>query len=238
VTKRVQAATTVLIVDDEQDIGGLLGYVFSKEGFRVLSAADGRRALELARKEKPALIILDIMLPEVSGTEVLRSLRADPATRATPVILLTAKKSEGDRIAGLELGADDYVTKPFSPRELLLRARTVLKRGPEAEVSAGEALLKLGPVEIEVDNYLVRVQGKPVKLTPTEFRLLSDLVRAHGRVRLREALLDEVWGYNSEVMSRTIDTHVRRLRRKLGPAAAWLTTVRGIGYRFQDPERE
>ncbi len=228
---------SVLIVDDEQDIGGLLQYVFTKEGFRVLSAHDGRRALELAVKEKPDLVILDIMLPQMSGIEVLKAMRRDEATRATPVILLTAKKSEEERVAGFEHGADDYVTKPFSPRELLLRARALLRRGAETG-QAQATVLKSGPIEIEVDSYQVRVGGRPISLTATEFKLLVDLVRARGRVRLREALLDEVWGYSSEAMSRTIDTHVRRLRKKLGPAAPWIATVRGVGYKIQDPRRE
>ena len=227
---------TVLIVDDEQDIGALLGYVFSKEGFRTLSVHDGSRAIETARRERPDLIILDVMLPQVSGIDVLKQLRADPATRPIPIILLTARKSEEDRVSGFELGADDYVTKPFSPRELLLRAQAVLRRAPEDK--AGGGILRAGPVEIEMENFQVRVDGKPITLTRTEFRLLADLVQARGRVRQREALLDEVWGYSSEVLSRTIDTHVRRLRRKLGPASSWLATVRGIGYRFWNPEQE
>jgi len=228
---------TVLIVEDERDTASLLGYVFQKEGYRVLTAGDGKRGLDLARREKPDLIILDVMLPEISGIEVLRVLRALEETRTTAVILLTARQEERDRIAGLELGADDYVTKPFSPRELLLRARAVLRRAPEGG-EAQPAVLRSGPVEIESDDFKVRVAGKPVTLTRTEFLLLVDLVRAHGRVRRRDALLDEIWGYSSEVVSRTIDTHIRRLRSKLGPAAGWLATVRGIGYRFQDPEQD
>lgn len=226
---------SVLIVDDEVDIASLLAYAFTREGFKVLTAGDGRVALELVEKHKVDLIILDVMLPELAGTEVLKALRSKPATRGIPIILLTARTGEIDRVAGLELGADDYVTKPFSPRELLLRARALLRR--LGEPMEGEpSVLRSGPIEIELDNYQVRVEGRSVALTSTEFRLLADLMRARGRVRQRDALLEQVWEYNSEVLSRTIDTHVRRLRQKLGPAAPWIRTVRGVGYRVQDPE--
>jgi two-component system phosphate regulon response regulator PhoB len=227
-------AETVLVVEDEPDIAELLQYVLTQEGFHVETAPDGRTALERARHVHPSLVVLDLMLPEVPGMEVLKALKGAPETRGARVILLTAKKDELDRVLGFELGADDYVTKPFSPRELVLRAKAVLKRG--ADVPAAESgRIRSGPIEVDLENHVVLLQGKALRLTLTEFRLLADLVRARGRVRSREALLAEVWGYDSEVLSRTVDTHVRRLRHKLGPASAWLVTVRGVGYRVQEP---
>jgi len=225
---------TVLVVEDEPDIAELLQYVLRQEGFRVEAAHDGRSALERARRLQPSLVVLDLMLPEMSGMEVLKGIKGAPETRGARVILLTAKTDELDRVLGFELGADDYVTKPFSPRELVLRAKAVLKRG-EAPDSEGGARIRSGPIEVDLENHVARIQGKALRLTLTEFRLLADLVRARGRVRSREALLAEVWGYDAEVLSRTVDTHVRRLRHKLGPAAGWLVTVRGVGYRVQDP---
>jgi two-component system phosphate regulon response regulator PhoB len=230
-------AETVLVVEDEPDIAELLQYVLAQEGFRVEAAHDGRTALERARRLQPSLVVLDLMLPEMSGMEVLKGIRGAPETRGARVILLTAKTDELDRVLGFELGADDYVTKPFSPRELVLRAKAVLKRGIEPEPLEG-ARIRSGPIEVDLENHVALIQGKALRLTLTEFRLLADLVRARGRVRSREALLAEVWGYDAEVLSRTVDTHVRRLRHKLGPAAAWLVTVRGVGYRVQDPAAE
>lgn len=230
-------AETVLVVEDEPDIAELLRYVLTQEGFKVEIAADGRIALERARHVHPSVVVLDLMLPEVPGMEVLKALKRAPETRGARVILLTAKKDELDRVLGFELGADDYVTKPFSPRELVLRVKAVLKRGEESEV-AEPGRVRCGPIEIDLDNHVAQVQGRVLRLTLTEFRLLADLVRARGRVRSRESLLSEVWGYDSDVLSRTVDTHVRRLRHKLGPASAWLVTVRGVGYRVQDPAAE
>jgi two-component system phosphate regulon response regulator PhoB len=228
---------SLLVVEDESDIADLLRRVFSKEGFEVGVANDGLTALEALKRTPPDLVILDWMLPEISGIEVLKEMRARPETRMVPVILLTARKEEIDRVLGLELGADDYVTKPFSARELVLRIRGLLKRG-ERHVDPAEGVLKRGPIEIHAAEHRAVVAGRPVSLTLTEFRLLEDLVRAKGRVRTRETLLSEVWGYDSEVLSRTVDTHVRRLRTKLGPASDWLVTVRGVGYRIQDPADE
>jgi two-component system phosphate regulon response regulator PhoB len=227
----------LLVVEDENDIAELLRHVLSKEGFQVGVAHDGLTALEAARRETPDLVVLDWMLPELSGIDVLKELRTQPATRAVPVILVTARREEIDRVLGLELGADDYVTKPFSARELVLRVRGLLKRGERREETVGPPV-RLGPIEIVHEDHRVMVEGKPLTLTVTEFRLLEDLVRAKGRVRTRETLLSEVWGYDSEVLSRTVDTHVRRLRTKLGAAADWLITVRGVGYRIQDPALE
>ncbi len=227
----------LLIVEDEADIADLLRRVFSKEGFEVGVARDGRAALESLRGDPPELVVLDWMLPELSGIEVLKELRADPATRMVPVIMLTARNEEIDRILGLELGADDYVTKPFSPRELVLRIRGLLKRG-QKRADPREGALRMGPIEIQASDHRAVVSGKPLSLTLTEFRLLEDLVRARGRVRTRETLLSEVWGYDADVHSRTVDTHVRRLRSKLREASDWLVTVRGVGYRLQDPEEQ
>lgn len=228
-------ADTVLVVDDEQDIADLVGYRLRQAGYDVVTAYDGDAAVEAARRRPPDLVVLDLMLPRRSGLEVLKVFRGAPATRGVPVIILTARSEEVDRIVGFELGADDYVVKPFSPRELVLRVQAVLKRR-HAPVEAEGGLLRVGPIEMDLDNHEVRVSGRTVRLTVTEFRLLADLVRARGRVRSRDALLAEVWGYESEVLSRTVDTHVRRLRRKLGEASAWLGTLRGVGYRIQSPE--
>jgi len=230
-------AQSLLVVEDETDIAELLRRVFSKEGWAVGIVNNGLAALETLRREPPDLVVLDWMLPELSGIEVLKEMRARPETRMVPVIMLTARREEIDRVLAPELGADDYVTKPFSARELILRIRGLLKRG-ERLVDPKEGALRLGPIEIHAADHRAFVTGKPVTLTLTEFRLLEDLVRARGRVRTRETLLSEVWGYDSEVLSRTVDTHVRRLRSKLHEAADWLVTVRGVGYRIQDPADE
>jgi two-component system phosphate regulon response regulator PhoB len=228
----------VVVVEDEPDIAEILGGLLRKEGFHVGVALTGKDALEEFRKERPALVLLDLMLPDMSGLDVLKALKRSDQGEETRVIILTARKDEVDRIIGFELGADDYVTKPFSPRELVLRVKAVLARG-EVEVPRQEPeLLRAGPIEIDMELHQARVGGKTLHLTLTEFRLLAELVRSGARVRSREILLSKVWGYDSEVMSRTVDTHVRRLRNKLGPAASWLTTVRGVGYRIQDPENE
>ena len=227
----------ILVVEDEADIADLLRHVFTREGFQVGVAHDGLTALEALRRETPDLVVLDWMLPELSGIDVLKELRTREETRAVPVILLTARREEIDRVLGLELGADDYVTKPFSARELVLRMRGLLKRN-EVRPDPTAPAVRAGPIEIQPADHRVLVAGKALTLTVTEFRLLEDLVRARGRVRTRETLLSEVWGYDSEVLSRTVDTHVRRLRSKLGPASEWLVTVRGVGYRIQDPAVE
>ena len=223
-------SSTVLVVDDERKIRDLVRSYLELEGYSVLLADTGARALESASRSNPDLVVLDLGLPDLPGEEVARTLRT---ASDVPIIMLTAKAGEDDRVAGLRLGADDYLAKPFSPRELVLRVRAVLKRGQETDASTG--VLRAGPIEIDLDNHEVAVGGRSVRLTVTEFRLLVDLVRAGGRVRTRESLLSELWDYDAEVMSRTVDTHVRRLRTKLGPAASWLTTVRGVGYRFREP---
>lgn len=231
------AAAGILVVEDEPDLGTLLEYVLGREGFQVGLVRTGHEALEQVRQRAPELMILDLMLPDVDGMEVLREVKR--AGHPTYVIILSAKKSEEDRVRGLEYGADDYVVKPFSPRELVLRVQTILRRDKAQPPAAESArVLRAGPIAIDLDHHETQVDGETVHLTLTEFRLLSALVRNEGRVRTRESLLTEVWGYDAEAMSRTVDTHVRRLRDKLGPAAKWLGTVRGVGYRVRDPETD
>ena len=227
----------ILVVDDESDICTLLEHLLLEEGYAVETALDGQSALEKLDREPPDLVVLDLMLPGFSGLEILKRIKQWESETSPRVIILTARVEEVDRILGFELGADDYVTKPFSPRELVLRIRAMLKRDNGKGEAEGPKIRQVGPIEIDDEFHSVRVEGQSVQLTLTEFKLLADLVRAKGRVRTREALLSELWGYDSEVMSRTVDTHIRRLRRKLGPAADWLTTVRGVGYRIKDPAK-
>ena len=221
---------TILIVEDEQDIRDLLSFSLGREGFPVIEAGDGDAALVLARRKRPDLILLDLMLPGMDGLSVCRHLRMDPDTAAIPIIMLTAKGEEVDRIVGFELGADDYIVKPFSLREVALRIRAVLKRG-RADGDSG--VLRCGPISIDPSRHAVLVNEAPVDLTATEFRLLEDLLRNKGKVRNREQLLASIWGTSFEGYSRTVDTHVRRLRAKLGEGAEAIETIRGIGYRAQ-----
>jgi two-component system alkaline phosphatase synthesis response regulator PhoP len=221
----------LLIVDDEKNIVEAVTYNLEREGFRTLTAADGRRALELARRELPDLIVLDWMLPEVEGLEVCRMLKQDRATRHIPVIMLTVRSSETDKVLGLEMGADDYLTKPFSPRELVARVKALLRRSRPA---ADEAVFQLDDLRADWDRHVVTLKGKPVELTPKEFDLLKALIEAKGRVLSREALLDRVWGYERamEIETRTVDLHVSQLRRKLRHVGEYLKTVKNTGYRF------
>ena len=219
----------ILIVDDEPDALELIEFNLKEGGFDVVTAADGAEALKKARVILPALIVLDLMLPEVDGLEVCKMLRRDPATAAIPVMMLTAKASETDRVVGLELGADDYVTKPFSPRELVLRVKNLLRRGQAPEQK--QDLIRVGDLSVDIPRHQVTVQGRKVALTSTEFKLLTLLMRRQGRVQTRDQLLKDVWDYDALIDTRTVDTHMRRLREKLGPAAKHLDTVRGIGYR-------
>lgn len=219
----------ILIVDDEPDALEVLGFKLRETGYVPLFAKDGARALTIARDEHPALIVLDLMLPEVDGLEVCKILRRDPATASIPVIMLTARAAEMDRVLGLELGADDYVTKPFSPRELVLRIKKLLARSKAIEEVG--AHLRLGELDIDVPRHEVTISHQPLVLTATEFKLLEILVRRRGRVQSRDRLLQDVWGYENPIDSRTVDTHMRRLREKLGESAHYLETVRGVGYR-------
>jgi two-component system phosphate regulon response regulator PhoB len=218
------------VVDDEPEAVELVEFNLKQAGYDVVAAADGAEALKKAHSLQPNLIILDLMLPEVDGLEVCKMLRRDPATASVPIIMLTAKAAEIDRVLGLELGADDYITKPFSPRELVLRVKNILQRSRTPEET--ENALRFGDLVIDSPRHLVSWRGRPIELTATEFKLLAVLAQRRGRVQSREQLLRDVWEYNSLVDTRTVDTHMRRLREKLGPASRHLDTVRGVGYRF------
>jgi two-component system phosphate regulon response regulator PhoB len=220
----------ILIVDDEPDALELVKLNLTNAGYAVTTAEDGEAAIKKARAILPSLILLDLMLPEVDGLEVCKILRQDGATKSIPIIMVTAKATEIDRVLGLELGADDYVTKPFSPRELVLRVKALLRRSQTSEESTEQ--VRVGALLIDVPRHAVRVQNKPIDLTATEFKLLTMLAQRRGRVLSREQLLRDVWEYDTTIDSRTVDTHMRRLREKLGPAARYLDTVRGVGYRF------
>lgn len=223
---------TVLVVDDEQDVLDLVVYNLQKAGYKTQTARDGATALQKARELQPSLIVLDLMLPQMDGTEICKRLKAEPKTAAIPIIMLTAKAEEVDRVVGLELGADDYVTKPFSPREVLLRVKSILRR------TRGEAkpteVLKHGDLIVDTAKHEVSVKNKVIELTATEFKLLAMLMERRGRVQSRDRLLTDVWGYEGDVDTRTVDTHVRRLREKLGKVADLIETVRGVGYRFAE----
>lgn len=222
----------ILIVDDEPDVVDLLVMQLRKAGgFTSLTAEDGAEGLKKARAESPALIVLDLMLPRMSGLEVCKILKTDTSTRHIPIIMLTAKAEEVDRIVGLEFGADDYVTKPFSPREMILRIHAILRRGQN---DGEEESMTRGAITIDPARHRVLVAGKPIVLTAVEFKLLSMLMKRPGRVQTRDRLLNEVWGYESAIDTRTVDTHVRRLREKLGKAAGAIETVRGFGYRLRE----
>jgi DNA-binding response OmpR family regulator len=222
----------ILVADDEADVLNLVCNNLKSAGFTPLQADDGPSALEQARTNLPALIVLDLMLPGMSGLEVCKALKIEPATKNIPILMLTAKAEEVDRILGFELGADDYMTKPFSPRELVLRVQSVLRRATAQPEKA--EVLKLGEIVVDRTRHTVAVKGKELELTATEFKLLSTLIERRGRVQSRDVLLNDVWGYESVIDTRTVDTHVRRLREKLGKAADCIETIRGFGYRMVD----
>ncbi|WP_225413809.1 response regulator [Stigmatella hybrida] len=224
----------VLIVDDERDLAELIDFNLQAAGFSTRVAGTGEAALAAASEQPPQLVLLDLMLPDISGTEVCRQLRTNVLTRDVLIVMLTAKGEEADRVRGFEVGADDYVTKPFSVRELVLRIKAVLRRALPAK--EGTAPLALGPLKLDVGTHRFYVEGKEVLLTALEFRLLEYMMTRLGRVQTREQLLEEVWGLSSSLETRTIDTHVMRLRDKLGPARPYLETVRGVGYRIVDPQ--
>jgi phosphate regulon transcriptional regulator PhoB len=225
-------ASDVLVVEDEPDIRNLVVHHLTRDGFRCRTAASGPEALARIRATAPDLVVLDLMLPELNGLEVCRRLRADPATATVPIIMLTAKTDEVDRVVGLEMGADDYVAKPFSPKELVARVRAVLRRARPGEPVRP---LTVGGVSLDVARHLVTVEGRPVELTPKEFDLLHALLDAAGRVLSREYLLNRVWGYAraDEIESRTVDVHIRRLRAKLGAEERRIATIKGVGYRLE-----
>ena len=232
------AAPTVLIVDDEKDLRQLIDFNLKQAGYRTLHAATGEEALAQVARHQPHMILLDLNLPDVAGTEVARRLKADPETREIPIVMLTARGGEADRIAGFELGAEDYVPKPFSVRELVLRLNVVRRRlsapiGQPASVESSARLVACGPIEVDLDACLVRVGGHEVSLALLEFRLLVYLIKGQGRVRTREQLLRHVWSYPVDSATRTIETHVKRLRAKLGSAGELIETVRSIGYRMR-----
>lgn len=220
----------ILVVDDEPDALEVLGFKLKEAGYTPVFAHDGAQALEVVRNERPALIVLDLMMPQVDGLEVCRILRRETATADIPIVMLTARAAEMDRVVGLEIGADDYVTKPFSPRELVLRIKKLLGRAATAGEQA--AVLRFGELTIDVPKHDVRIAGEAVTLTATEFKLLHLLAERRGRVQSRDRLLQDVWGYDNPIDSRTVDTHMRRLREKLGSCAEKLETIRGVGYRF------
>jgi two-component system, OmpR family, phosphate regulon response regulator PhoB len=225
----------ILVVDDEPDITGLVAYHLAKAGYRVATARTGTEALKAARDERPDLIVLDLMLPGVSGYDVLAELRRRPETSSVGVILLTARKDEADRIKGLSLGADDYLAKPFSPQELVLRVGAVLRRLAAPGVSAG-GVVSAGSITLDPHAHRVTAEGREVGLTATEFKLLRTLMERAGRVQSRTELLQVVWQAHPDIQTRTVDMHVQRLRAKLGAAGACIDTVRGVGYRFREPE--
>src|SRR5215470_13174462 len=224
----------VLIVDDDPDIQKLVSYNFTQAGFQVITAATGLAALKAVQDEPPDLIILDIMLPDLDGLEVCRRLRRQEKTRRIPIIMLTARTQEVDRVVGFELGADDYVPKPFSPRELVLRIKSIFRRMTEHRSD----LLRFGNIQLYPERRQCFVGHHQISLTAKEFDLLHELMRGHGNVLTRETLMDKVWGYHGEATSRTLDTHVRRLREKLGDEAGQVETVRGVGYRMGNPAED
>jgi two-component system, OmpR family, phosphate regulon response regulator PhoB len=222
---------TIVIVEDEPDLQAVLDYNLRQAGHEVLVAARGSDGLALCRQRHPALLILDLMLPDMPGTEVCKALRTDPEGRSLPILILTAKQEEIDRVLGFELGADDYMTKPFSMRELLLRVQAILRRTAAPEAPAGE-LVRFGRLRIDKAAHRVFVGEIEVELTALEFKLLVMLHERRNRVQSRETLLEDVWGLDPSISSRTVDTHIKRLREKLGEAAQYIETVRGAGYRF------
>jgi two-component system phosphate regulon response regulator PhoB len=226
----------ILVVDDEPDITALVAYHLAKAGYRVTTAASGAEALRAARNERPDVVILDLMLPGVSGYDVLSELRSRDETRDVGVILLTARREETDRIRGLTLGADDYLTKPFSPQELTLRVAAVLRRLQAPAIASGSSLTA-GPLTIDRSAHRVLLDGAEVVLTATEYRLLITLVERQGRVQTRPQLLEAVWDAQPDIQTRTVDMHVQRLRAKLGETGHLIETVRGFGYRFRSAER-
>ena len=235
-TVGVTLAQKILIIEDEIDIRELLTYNLELEGFDVVGAANGEEAYRALRSEPIQLVVLDLMLPDISGLEICRYIRRDSALSRIPVIMLTAKGEEVDRIVGFELGADDYVTKPFNIREMILRVKAVLARSKMTPVT-GKALRR-GPLMIDPEQYEATVDGRQLSLTATEFRLLHHLAAHPGHAQNRDELLDVIWGEDKFVTPRTVDTYIRRLREKLGPAGEMIQTLRGVGYRFQKISEE
>ncbi|MBN2498435.1 MAG: response regulator transcription factor [Deltaproteobacteria bacterium] len=235
--RRAQVSMRILLVEDETDLVSTLEYNLKREGYQTRSALTGSAALDLLAKDPlPDLVLLDLMLPDMSGLDICRQVRSDGRTKKLPVLMLTAKGEEIDRVVGFELGADDYVVKPFSVRELLLRIRALLRRA-HPESGPREEDLCFGPLRVDLPGHRVWLDDRELRLTALEFKLLTTLMERRGRVQSREVLLSDVWGIEAEVTTRTVDTHVKRLREKLGQAGSYIETMRGIGYRFKsDPD--
>ncbi|KRP01679.1 MAG: ArsR family transcriptional regulator [SAR86 cluster bacterium BACL1 MAG-120924-bin88] len=225
-------ASRILIIEDQPDIRKTIDYNLSKESFEVFQAASIAEGEQAIQQHKPDLVILDLMLPDGSGLTLCRDIKSDPATKNTLVILLTAKADELDRVIGFELGADDYVTKPFSVRELILRVKAILKRRASEERQPADPSYTFGALTLNLEAHQVFINDLEVGFTALEFRLLKHLIDRKGRVQSRDQLLEEVWGYSAEVTTRTVDTHIKRLREKLGSAGEYIQTIRGVGYRF------
>jgi two-component system phosphate regulon response regulator PhoB len=226
----------ILVIEDEPDIQQILDYNLREKGHKVFIAGKGEEGLRLAREKRPDLVLLDLMLPDIPGTDVCKALKSDPATKSTQVVMLTAKGEEIDRVVGFELGADDYVVKPFSVRELLLRVQAILRRSQsEQEASPG---ISFGSLRVDREAHRVWANDTELELTALEFKLLVTLYDRKNRVQTRAALLSDVWGIDADITTRTVDTHVKRLREKLGDAGAYIETVRGVGYRFADNPEE
>lgn len=222
----------ILVIEDEPDIRRNLEYNLGREGFNASSVGSLDEANEKLKSKKFDLILLDLMLPDGSGLDLCKKIKSDSETEATPIIILTAKDDEVDKVVGFELGADDYVTKPFSVRELILRVKAILKRSDTKRKEVVEVERQFGDLKIDVDSHEVHVDSQLIELTALEFRLLKELVDKRGRVQSRDQLLSEVWGYNAEVTTRTVDTHIKRLREKLGSMGKYVQTIRGVGYKF------
>ncbi len=220
----------VLVIEDEPDLREIIEYNFTEAGHRVTLATTGQLGLKLARESRPDIVLLDLMLPDMPGTDICRAIKADPTMRSTRVVMVTAKGEEIDRVVGFELGADEYVVKPFSVREMLLRVQAILRRGEPATTRA----IEFGKLRIDLDAHRVTVGEDEVPLTTLEFKLLVTLLERKNRVQSRSVLLSDVWGIEADITSRTVDTHVKRLREKLGDAGQYVETVRGVGYRFSD----
>ena len=222
----------ILVIEDEPDIRRNLEYNLGREGFKASSVGSLDEANEKLKSKKFDLILLDLMLPDGSGLDLCKKIKSNSETEATPIIILTAKDDEVDKVVGFELGADDYVTKPFSVRELILRVKAILKRSDSKTKEVVEVERQFGDLKIDVNSHEVHVDSQLIELTALEFRLLKELVEKRGRVQSRDQLLSEVWGYNAEVTTRTVDTHIKRLREKLGSMGKYVQTIRGVGYKF------
>lgn len=226
------AKDKILVVDDEKDIIELIRYNLEKEGLKVITATSGEEAIRRSLNENPQLIVLDLMLPGIDGLEVCRILKRETKTSSIPIVMLTVKSDETDIVVGLELGADDYITKPFSPRILAARVKAILRRKEPKEEKA--EIIKIGPLTINLAKYQVSLKNKPLSLTSTEFKILAFLAQNKGKVFTRDQLLDKAWKEESFVVDRTVDVHIRRLRQKLGSASHLIETIRGVGYKFKD----